>query len=277
MNKAAIVIPIYKKELLENEALSLLQCFNILRNYPIVFVGPKSLDTAVYEDLCKKNSINFKIERFQDKFFKGLVEYGRLLLNISFYKRFQNFDYMLLYQLDAWVFEDKLEYWCNQGYDYIGAPWFEGYGDPKPNAKMLTEAGNGGLSLRKIQSTIKVLSNNMHYLRDWKCIFETYRKNRISSNIFNIPNLIIKRYGPDNIAYFAFKNTKMYEDIFFVRFAKKLHKPFNVAPPEAAMHFSFEVNPSKLFEMTNQQLPFGCHAWEKYDPEFWSKFINLNP
>ena len=30
---------------------------------------------------------------------------------------------MLIYQLDAFVFQDDLAYWCQQNYDYIGAPW----------------------------------------------------------------------------------------------------------------------------------------------------------
>ena len=28
---------------------------------------------------------------------------------------------MLIYQLDCYLFEDKIDEWCNKGYDYIGA------------------------------------------------------------------------------------------------------------------------------------------------------------
>lgn len=30
----------------------------------------------------------------------------------------------MIYQLDAWVFNDELSSWCSLGYDYIGAPFF---------------------------------------------------------------------------------------------------------------------------------------------------------
>jgi len=41
------------------------------------------------------------------------------------------------------------------------------------------------------------------------------------------------------------------------------------------MYFSFECLPGKMYGMTNKKLPFGCHAWEKYDLKFWSSFINV--
>lgn len=50
-------------------------------------------------------------------------------------------------------------------------------------------------------------------------------------------------------------------------------KDFNPAPPEVAMKFSFEVHPEVLYELNDKQLPFGCHAYLKYNPEFWKKFI----
>lgn len=276
MQTAAIVIPIYKKNISENETLSLLQCFKVLGKYPIIFVCPKSLDTRFYEDLCKSNGIEFKAERFQDKFFKGLVAYSRLLLNINFYKRFENFDYILLYQLDAWVFSDDLKIWMDKGYDYIGAPWFEGWDKVDSDSEMLPIAGNGGLSLRKVSSVIKVLSCPIRYVRDWDDVFYTFGKNRLISNILNVPKLLLKRYGFGNLTYFFFKQTEIFEDMFFVKFASKLNKDFKIALPEDAMYFSFEANPSRLYEITNNTLPFGCHAWEKYEPEFWEKFITTS-
>lgn len=54
---------------------------------------------------------------------------------------------------------------------------------------------------------------------------------------------------------------------FFIR------NDFNIAPVEIALKFSFETTPKQLYKRNNEQLPFGCHAWEKYDPEFWKPFI----
>ena len=43
------------------------------------------------------------------------------------YERYAAYEFMFTYELDAFVFKDELEKWCEQGWDYIGAPWFDGY------------------------------------------------------------------------------------------------------------------------------------------------------
>lgn len=42
---------------------------------------------------------------------------------------------------------------------------------------------------------------------------------------------------------------------------------------EQCCYFSFEVNPGFLFEQKAFKFPFGCHAWEKYEPEFWKQNV----
>ena len=48
---------------------------------------------------------------------------------------------------------------------------------------------------------------------------------------------------------------------------------FKVAPYDVAMNFSFEYRPEILYEMTGHKLPFGCHAWMKCNPQFWSNIL----
>ena len=62
----------------------------------------------------------------------------------------------MIYQLDCLVFSDKLLEWCELDYDYIGAPLPVSKSDPD---KGLSRAGNGGLSLRKAKSFLKVLDS----------------------------------------------------------------------------------------------------------------------
>ena len=51
----------------------------------------------------------------------------------------------------------------------------------------------------------------------------------------------------------------------------KLHRP----SPEEAARFSFECSPEYLFQFIGRTLPFGCHAWRKFQyEEFWSKYIH---
>ena len=40
----------------------------------------------------------------------------------TLYSRFEKYEYMLIYQLDAFVFSDRLMEFVEAGYDYIGAP-----------------------------------------------------------------------------------------------------------------------------------------------------------
>jgi hypothetical protein len=44
---------------------------------------------------------------------------------------------------------------------------------------------------------------------------------------------------------------------------------YRVPSVDEALRFSFDVNPSLCYKQTREKLPFGCHAWEKNDPEFW--------
>lgn len=44
------------------------------------------------------------------------------MLSAEFYDRFAAYEYVLIYQLDAFVFADRLAEFCQMGYDYIGAP-----------------------------------------------------------------------------------------------------------------------------------------------------------
>jgi hypothetical protein len=49
-----------------------------------------------------------------------------------------------------------------------------------------------------------------------------------------------------------------------------------IAPLEVALRFAFEANPRICYEMNNYEIPFGCHAWEKYDKEFWLPYLLPN-
>jgi hypothetical protein len=235
-----IVIPIYKEKLTELEKASLVQCCKILGKHDISLVCPSGLNVKEYSDVLNKFGARFKIQEFDNGFFESTKTYNLLMLSADFYKRFIAYDFMLIYQLDAYVFKDELDYWCEQGYDFIGAPWNR-Y-DFLRNKIHLIEVGvNGGFSLRKISSFIKVLSDE----------------------------------GNGKIILKDFISSGRNEDGFFSIQAKMIDQTFKVAPYGVAMNFSFEYKPEKLYEMTGHKLPFGCHAWSKCNPQFWKKFIHI--
>ena len=144
-----IVIPVYKTVLTNFEAESLRQCIKIFSGkHDICFAAPESLDLSV-------NGI-FKIKRFADDFFKSIDGYNELCRRWEFYDTFKEYKYILVYQLDCWVFEDRLDYFIGLGYDWFGAPWFE----RKDGKFSIKGCGNGGFSLRKVDKMFEICRNH---------------------------------------------------------------------------------------------------------------------
>jgi glycosyltransferase involved in cell wall biosynthesis len=65
----------------------------------------------------------------------------------------------------------------------------------------------------------------------------------------------------------------MNEDVFWSVYVPNVLPFFNVPDVATAARFSLELYPRLGFEMNGHVLPFGCHAWEKWDPEFWHAHI----
>ena len=173
---------------------------------------------------------------------------------------------MLTYELDCFIFRDDLDYWCAKDYDYIGAPWFEGWSNPQPGAKLLA-VGNSGFSLRKIASTRAIL----------KSIFYKKASEHSTSTLANVKvylrypyRWIRNQFGENYTLQYCLG---LHEDSFFSRIAPTYYPSFKVATVEDGLRFSFEVKPEILYEMNNQQLPTGCHAWWRYNLEFWKPHI----
>ena len=64
-------------------------------------------------------------------------------------------------------------------------------------------------------------------------------------------------------------NYSLNEDLFWSQRAKLFCPDFKIAPVELAIEFAFEANPRYCYKLINKKLPFGAHAWERYDKEFW--------
>jgi len=245
-----IVIPIYKNTLTEGERLSLNQCVKILGNYSIVFVQPESLDSS---------SISFdgriKVECFPDKYFKTVFGYNELMLSDFFYQRFSSSKYMLVYQLDAYVFKDELMKWCAKGYDYIGAPWIASPNTllnrlvkmfhskrKKEREVIFFKVGNGGFSLRNIASSISVTKQ-----------FKQEIKESLSR---------------DKDDFWIM------EDVFWSIRVPKLYPEFKIPNYKEALGFAMDRKPELAIKLNNNELPFGCHGFEKSKvKDFWKSEI----
>lgn len=263
--KNIVVIPVYKKELKETETRSLRQVLKILATHDICLAGPAGLDLSVYEAIFQTFDRPLRMETFDPSYFSSIAGYNKLMLSRSFYQRFAAWDYLLIYQLDAWVFKDELDAWCAKGYDYIGAPWM------KLNGRLDEEnSGNGGFSLRKIATFIE-LFNHKGPIWGYKGLVCRHRyRGPLRRRLYILLGLCGWR---NKLSYYTKKKSGN-EDLFFAALKHKKGKPFRIPTTREAMYFSFEESPALLYEQTGHTLPFGCHAWEKWDYEtFWKRFI----
>lgn len=263
--KNIVIVPVYKPELKEAELASLSQCLSILGSHEIRLTGPEGLDLSVYRTVFERFGKELVYEAFEPDYFSSVVGYNKLMLSKCFYKRFACWEYMLIYQLDAWVFRDELDAWCAKGYDYIGAPWLKL--DRKVDEQ---NCGNGGFSLRRIASFI-ALFDHKGAIWGYKGLACRHRYRGPRHKV----QLILKGLlGYKNRLEDFIEKGDENEDLFFAALKHKKKRPFRIPLTREAMFFSFEEAPAVLYEKTNRRLPFGCHAWQKHDYEtFWKQFI----
>ncbi len=270
---AAIVIPVYRESISKNEEISFRQCLSIFGiKYPIYLVTHENLTLKSYQRISLDYELHYPlgVKYFSSRFFESITGYNLLMLSPIFYRSFSAFEFALIYQLDAFVFEDRLEYWCHQGYAYVGAPWLEGWTKAEENAPFIG-VGNGGFSLRKVSSHLKVL-NSFSYIKKPAEFFSGLRSIPLKKRPYHfariLANLTIK-----NNTYHWFNSFPNNEDSFWGVHANQNFNWFLVPRVKKALQFSFEVQPACMYELNNHQLPFGCHAWWKYDLEFWKEHI----
>ena len=228
--KAAVVIPVYKEELDDFEKISLAQVRKVLGKYPIVFVAPEGKNFSYIEP-------NDLIAQFPQKFFQNTATYNTLMLSPKFYETFLDFDYILIYQPDAFVFYDALEFFCSLGWDYIGAPvaYHSWYGYRQGNK--VPRVGNGGFSLRKVKTCHKLLTDCVA-LKNW--------------------NFFLKHY---------------FEDTFFGMCGIRDDVDFNTAPIEVAVRFATDYFPDRFLRRSGNKIPFGCHNWYKCSADAYVKLF----
>ena len=252
-----VVVPIYKNHFGNLEEKSFLQCCKILKDYEIVIVHPEGLNFSYLQQ--KNNTIT--TESFPKHYFNSIDGYNELLLKPLFYERFSNSEYILIYQLDAFVFKNELEVWCNKGYDYIGSPWIATPIDSlrmkifdkiarifwsrkkKERQQIFYKVGNGGFSLRKVASHLAIVKEHQEFI----------------SAILNE------------------KEKKIYaiEDVFWSLKAPEFDSNFKIPDYKEGVCFGMDRKPNIAMKLTNNELPFGCHGINKPKViDFWKPIID---
>ncbi len=262
MSKPVVVLIFTHKANLEwYERISLEQCCRVLGDHPIRLICPIGLNVDAYRTIAPGLEIDF----IPAHWLASLGAYNRLKILPWLYRRYSEFDYILTHELDAFVFRDDLIHWCDRGWDYIGAPWFEGYDSAEPDARP-AGVGNSGFCLRRTQAFLRV-SRTWRYQQPAGEVLQEWRKRKRSLN-----ETLVSLTSRNN--FFApFNDYEGQEDFFWCRIVAQRFPWFRVAPYEEGRQFSFETNPRRLFSECGNVLPFGCHKWMTYEPEFWAPFI----
>ncbi len=256
MKQVVVVIPVYKTDLKETEVIALERCKTVLKNYPIVLVAPEGLQASYME--------GFETAYFDINYFTNIAGYNELLMSKGFYERFAMYEFMLICQLDALVLKDELAYWCEKGYDYIGATWLDkdrnvfrrvsrnirtwlylnalrGKQNADAGMKMgyatHNQVGNGGFSLRRISAMLRVVEAYPTWIRR---ILEA----KIPEDVFF--SILINLYQP---------------------------KKLQVATYKAGIAFAFEMHPQKAYKINGNNLPFGCHDFDDWENDFWQNIL----
>lgn len=275
MQKVAIIIPAYQAKLSPSEKISLNHLEKYCADFPWFLVHPEGLD------------FHYSTEKFQKialpaQHFKNTGTYSQLCLSPEFYQLFADYDYILIYQLDAYVFRNELLTWCEKNYSYIGAPWLKLFRTSRFMLSLqkrlrnigipfhyepryhFSGTGNGGFSLRKVEDCIRALTSTQLC---WKALWRLYNPfiiNRTEGCKWRYPLYwLLWQYFTDrkNAAAQLRTRFKGPEDVFWHLYAPVLNEEFTPAPPEVANYFSIEsMDLERKLALNQGMLPFGAHA-----------------
>ena len=179
-----------------------------------------------------------------------------------------------MYQLDCLVFSDRLEEWCGLDLDYIGAPWIQHKDAPYAGMPEYEgKVGNGGLSLRKIESFLKIIYSPRFHIEPRRYWEMSYSSKPKYIQCMNLPKKLLKYLKIFNNARWEMSRFNRNDDNFWANRATYYYPDFKIASVETALRFAFECLPRYCFELNNHTLPFGCHAWYRYDRDFWEPYL----
>jgi hypothetical protein len=266
VNGCHIVIPTHKESLSGYEEIALINNLKILDNWPKTICLPFNISQDYYKKLAEDNHLDFLILNLPEGYLGSIENYNKLLLSPFLYEKYSDFKYILIAQVDVWIFRDELQYWIDKDFDYLGAPLFLPQNTQKKALKtlMLPYGGNGGLSLRNVEKTLELT--------------RTPRRRMSASRVLVAITFLLRyqNWHYLNIFWYSlnqlWNNPKsfrekhlIYEDVMFSIFYAIYDRKYRVAPSKVSLGFSIEVHSSdfldSFFGFTS---PFGLHGYDKY-------------
>lgn len=165
MKDVAIVSIGYKEHLNNDEIISLERCLKVFNTRDIFMVVPDNLSTIEYETIALANNAKITFVKISPIWLESISNYSKLLIQNFFYEYFNEYKYILIYQLDCYVFKDNLDYFIEMDYNYYGAVW--------TYENLYKVVGNGGLSLRKITAFLENIKErkDLDFINSEECSF----------------------------------------------------------------------------------------------------------
>jgi hypothetical protein len=227
-------------------------------------IKPQSLDLTI---LCDHDFIDYV--SFDDHYFKNRQGYNELMLWDGFYEKFLKFEYILIYQLDAFVFNDQLIEWCDKNYDYIGAPWLRSH----PYIDVF----------KAVKSHIRIFLHTCFNIKQPLSDLPTeiQYENKVGNGGFSLRRVrkfydACKKYKAKQAKYINRPEHHFNEDVWWAIELNRKSRAIKIPGYKKAIFFSFENEPRRAMELTGGTLPFGCHAWNLH-MDFWrNMFIKEN-
>ncbi|MBH78966.1 MAG: hypothetical protein CMQ49_00465 [Gammaproteobacteria bacterium] len=266
--RVAVLIPMRSEPAISDEEMvAVRQLDHFLPNHERFFLTPKGRPFHMEGYGCVE---------CPRKYFGSIGAHSRMLLNPDFYKRFEEYEYLFFYHLDSIVLSPDLEKWMDEDWDYIGPPWVISQDTPWVKRQRV---GNCGFSLLRVEAITKALLNRYRAEPSYYWSDKLIRSGARMPRVFRL----LRKLG-DSLpsAKFFRKTVKRWKksesqdhnmDLFFSDKASIYNPEFRVAPFEEGLKFGFEADPRKCFELNGHRMPFGAHAWYKFDRQFWEAHL----
>lgn len=267
-----VVVPVHRQLPKPDEQFSLHRCGQVLGHHPIRIVHPDGLNLEHYTDLLP----TAKPLPVPAAWMASIRAYNRMMINPAFYRKLDQFTHALIHEPDALVISDQIFYWCEQPFDYIGAPWFEGFDAATPGAPIIG-VGNSGFSLINIRAIRLFLGSNQRWVSRTTIAKEFLKKILLRPSSYSL-NFLMEALGSSGLLGGAHRLVSDNCDAFISLHASLSSSSlFRIADPVSALQFSWEVNPARCSELCDNRAPFGIHAWARYDRSFVLRMLRYSP
>lgn len=262
--RPVIVVPVHKAVPTALETVSLRQLGKIMVGRNIVLVSPKGIDTQIYKRLIA-GAEDLKVE---PHWMASIKAYNRMMISPLLYTSLQDYSHMLLHEPDAILLSDDLDFWCAQPFDYIGAPWLRQ--DDSEFGASLAAGANGGLSLCNLAAMRRVTTSWQRW-HSWRHVMGDLFEG-VRGDTFKLRRGLLAAY-PGGLLRGAHRFYATGWDLFFTCVVPPLVPDFRLAPPDVCVRFAWELASFICIRYTDGDLPFGLHAWAKYDFEFLRPYM----